>query len=77
MNTCYDEETITRLMNKHEGLATAHSHMVDHHRDRVLVLNEYLKELTKPGFKQKNRIITVSPRSKSDTIITAGNTWGE
>lgn len=69
MKPSRDEYTIYRLIDYH-------SRMANHHYDRVQVLQEYLRELRKPGFKLPGQyIVAGTTRSSEHFITTPSDTW--
>jgi len=73
---CNDQRKIESLINRHNEARLTCKAVADFHAHRVEVLQDYIRELNKPGFKQmRNRIIAGT--TKLDYIITALNTHKE
>ena len=75
MRCCLDPNKIRRLIHRHEQERQILNSLVGYHHERIEMLNDYIKEIEKPGFKTKKRTIIMSPKPKSDLVVTAGNTY--
>lgn len=71
MKPCLNPNTIRRIMDYHQAMS-------QFHYERMKVMEEYLAELQKPGFKiPGNYIITGTTRNAEKFVTLAGDTFGE
>lgn len=54
-------------------MAAAHQVQINHHLERAEILNEYLNELNKPGFKQERSYIITGTTQRAELFVTAAS----
>ena len=74
MRCCLDTDKVKRLIHRHQSELQMLNAISNYHSERIEMLHDYIKEIEKPGFKTKKRTIIMSPKPKSDLVVTAGNT---
>jgi hypothetical protein len=75
MKPCRDVRKIEKLIRHHTEMAILHNQQVMFHQQRIAVLQEYIHELHKPGFRVQGWIKAGTTR-RSETFATiSANTF--
>jgi len=72
MKQSHNPERIKALIKGHETQRQSHEKLAAYHNERITYWEDYLKELTRPGFRYSRRDVTISIRDRG---VIALNTW--
>ena len=76
MKPCRDIKTIEKLIEKHSDKVMIHSLKAQFHQRRIAILEEYIHELNKPGFKMPGSYVVAGTTKRSEPVVTtAGDTF--
>ena len=75
MKPCRDVRKIEKLIRHHNQMAVLFDQRVVFHQQRVAILQEYIHELNKPGFRVSGSWVKAGTTKRSEPVaISSGNT---